>query len=206
MSRLCCARNANIRRSDYGLVTWGFHRGLRIVFHWIIFREELAGYQEPARVQRLRALQMRYPNRVEARHECPLLRVVGPERIPLQQIRRWWLSEIGLVILVRNTYLISNARLMCFSGLSALRPEIDATQEFAWSIVLRGYMFRHENRCLPASNVIGSLQLMRAEAPLHKPRRVAAPSRKTCGGSFCALPARLRLRNHSHNLLGGWRE
>jgi hypothetical protein len=36
--------------------------------------------------------------------------------------------------------------------------------------VQRGYMFRHGNSWLTTTNVMGPLQLTRAEAPLHKPR------------------------------------
>jgi hypothetical protein len=36
--------------------------------------------------------------------------------------------------------------------------------------VPQGYMFRHGNSRLTASNVMDSLQLTCAEAPLHKPR------------------------------------
>jgi len=72
--------------------------------------------------------------------------------------------------------------------------------------VQRGYTLRHEDSPLTPCDVMGSLQLRCAEAPLHKPRRVAAPGGKACGAPFCALPTRLRLRNSRDNLLGGRRE
>src|ERR1700722_15488600 len=70
----------------------------------------------------------------------------------------------------------------------------------------RGYTLRHGDSPLTPRDVMGSLQLTRAEAPLHKPRPVAAPGGKACGAPFCALPTRLRLRNFRYNLLGGRRE
>jgi hypothetical protein len=42
--------------------------------------------------------------------------------------------------------------------------------KFARFAVQRGYMLRHGGSQLMASNVVGSLQLTCAEAPLHKPR------------------------------------
>jgi hypothetical protein len=89
---------------------------------------------------------------------------------------------------------------------SIQQPSNRLLAKFTRFTVQPGYIFRHGNSRLTASNVMGSLQLTRAEAPLHKPGRVAAPAGKTCRSSVFALPARLRLRNHSHNLLAGWRE
>jgi hypothetical protein len=72
--------------------------------------------------------------------------------------------------------------------------------------VQRGYTLRHGDSLLTPCDVTGSLQLTCVKAPLHKPRRVAAPGGKACGAPFCLLPTQLRLRNSRYGLLGGRRE
>ena len=93
-----------------------------------------------------------------------------------------------------------------FLRTSAIQDGTNATKN--WRSPLCGGVIcsATEHHGLAASSVAGSLQLACAEAPLHKPGRVAAPAGKACGGSFCALPTRLRLWNYSHNLLGGRRK
>jgi catechol 2,3-dioxygenase-like lactoylglutathione lyase family enzyme len=56
------------------------------------------------------------------------------------------------------------------------------------------FLFRDAPQTGEPHTLGASLQLSGAEAPLHTPRGVAAPTRKACAASSCALPTRVRLR------------